>query len=119
MSTPFWDRVLEELHLTGVSRKELASATGIPYATLVNSISKKIDPNLENSIAIANFLDLSVEFLFNGTDIGLPRDIYQVAKSLETLTEEQRAPLIFMINQQIDYWKKVQITGNAPKQESK
>lgn len=96
-----------------MSRKELSEGTGISYATIVNSISRSVDPNLDNAFAIADFLGLPIEYLYKGSDFGMTKDVFQVAKSLETLTEEQRAPLIYMINQQIEYWKKVNINGNA------
>ncbi len=115
MVTKFWEIVLEEIKSRGISRKELASATGIPYNTIVGYSAKSIDPSLENALKISEYLDLSVEYLSTNSDSGLPKDIYLIAKKLTDLTIEQRAPLIFMVDQQIEYWKKVYIDGNSPK----
>lgn len=106
--TTFWQRVLNETESRGISRKELSSATGIPYNTIVGYSAKGIEPNLENAIKIAEYLDLSVEYLYKGTDSGLPQDIYLVAKRLTAVREDIRGSLIYMIDNQIDYWVKVQ-----------
>ncbi|MBR1403369.1 MAG: helix-turn-helix transcriptional regulator [Treponema sp.] len=63
----FWENVDSELKYQGKSRKELAQAFGFDPTTISKGISNNSVPLADMALKIADYLDVSLEYL-----LGLP-----------------------------------------------
>ncbi|MDR1399535.1 MAG: helix-turn-helix domain-containing protein [Treponema sp.] len=100
MALLFWERVNKTIKTRGQKQEWLAEQTGIKYQTLRSWVSKDILPRVDDAVKIAQALEVSVEYLLEGVNSSLPREIdvfytrYKkfsvLLEYLEELTLEQR-----------------------------
>ena len=64
----FWERVDKELEYLGKTRKSLASEVGFNLGNIGKGIQLGSIPSAETAVKIAQVLDVSVEYLVNGTE---------------------------------------------------
>lgn len=64
----FWKRVDEELEYKGFNRAYLAKKCGFSLTNIGQGIKLGSTPSAETAVKIAEVLDVSVEYLVNGTD---------------------------------------------------
>ena len=68
MKRDFWEDVQFLLKLNKISQIELAERTGINLYTLRNSFVRKPTPYVDLAYKIAQFFNVSIEFLYTGID---------------------------------------------------
>ncbi|MCL1995334.1 MAG: helix-turn-helix domain-containing protein [Defluviitaleaceae bacterium] len=68
----FPDRLKKLRTDNGLTQKALAEAVGMSEAGLQNYEIKTSRPNLKNLIALANYFDVSLDYLTGRTDIKNP-----------------------------------------------
>jgi transcriptional regulator with XRE-family HTH domain len=100
MALLFWERVNKTIKTRGQKQEWLAEQTGIRYSTLKGWIAKHVLPRVDDAVKIACALEVSVEYLVEGSNSGVPREIdifytrYKkfsvLLEYLEELTFEQR-----------------------------
>lgn len=76
-------RIFEELRKKGKSQKDLADATGISTSTISSWKKHGTNPLADSICSIAQFLDVSPEYLLSGED--------KNKSSLPELTENEQA----------------------------
>ena len=64
----FWNRIKSLIKQKGVTQDTAAKACGININTWRGWISKNIIPGLEDSAAIAKYLNVSLDFLVRGKE---------------------------------------------------
>ena len=62
----FWKRVKLILKERGYTQKQTAMACGVPLGTFYGWLAKSILPPVKNSVFLAKFLGVSVEYLVTG-----------------------------------------------------
>jgi transcriptional regulator with XRE-family HTH domain len=100
MALLFWERVNKTIKMRSQKQEWLAEQTGIKYQTLRSWVSKDILPRVDDAVKIARALEVSVEYLVEGANSAMPREIdtfytrYKkfsvLLEYLEELTLEQR-----------------------------
>lgn len=102
----FWETVDAELEYRGMNRKALADKVGFNLSNVGKGIKLGSIPSADTAVRIARILDVSVEYLVSGiipakcdfeSEIPLVHKYSKVIKSLESLPEEIRCPIIEMI----------------------
>lgn len=68
MKKDFWENIQFLLKLYQISQIELAEKTGINLYTLRNSFVRKPTPYVDIAYKIAQFFNVSIEFLYTGID---------------------------------------------------
>lgn len=88
----FWENVAKTLKKNGKTQLDMAEATGIPIQTIRGWISKGVEPRLSDALAIAKFLNSSLDYLATGADAGgnLPRDVADLAFEIQALPDVYR-----------------------------
>ena len=88
----FWDNVVKILKRNGKTQLDMAEATGIPIQTVRGWISKGMEPRLSDAVAIAKFLNESLDFLATGEKAGesIPRDVADLAFEIQALPDVYR-----------------------------
>lgn len=105
--TPFLENLKERLRSKNMTQKELAEKTGISVNTIRGWFSKDFTPDVLTAQKIAEVLDTTIDYLVTGKNVAIPMDLEITIKQLEQFTYEERQPILFMLQGQIDYWKKV------------
>ena len=75
MALLFWERVNKTIKTRGQKQEWLAEQTGIKYQTLRSWVSKDILPRVDDAVKIAHALEVSVEYLVEGANSTVPREI--------------------------------------------
>ncbi|MDR3303179.1 MAG: helix-turn-helix domain-containing protein, partial [Treponema sp.] len=75
MALLFWERVNKAIRAKGAKQEWLAEQTGIKYQTLRSWISKEVLPRVDDAVRIADALGVSTEYLVEGVNSRLPREI--------------------------------------------
>lgn len=105
----FWENVERELEYQGISRKELASETGMSYNNIGNGIKRNAMPGADTALKISKALGVSIDYLLcdetteaepNGEKrtFALLNKYKSVLHDLEKLPSQVREPIIEMIN---------------------
>lgn len=89
------------------SRKELADVIGKNHQVFVDWKNKNISPSAVDLYKMAKHLGVTYDYLLLGKKDQYPDDIALAMVKLQTLTKEQREPIIALIESQVKYWKKV------------
>ncbi|MCR5622952.1 MAG: helix-turn-helix domain-containing protein [Treponema sp.] len=122
----FWDNVLVELDYLGMTNKALAEKAGFDASNIGRGIKLGSAPSVETAVKIARVLNVSVEYLVNGTDESLKKSrsqaelqlFHKYARTiyaLDALPEKARRPIVEMIDK-MD--KEFASNGTEPKTES-
>ncbi len=107
-------KLREERHLY---QKDLAKLLGTTQQLISNYEKGKSEPDINMQIAIADFFNCSIDYLFGRTDVrNLPSDVdlkdaLKIRKTLEDL--EFIKPGQELSNEQLSYLKKI-LDINAP-----
>lgn len=83
----FWDRVKVLLKSNKKTQLELCNATGINLGTLKGQMTKNNSPSIDEIFLIANYLNVSIDFLITGKEKELPHhqvDVEQLKSALQT-----------------------------------
>ena len=64
----FWERVDDLLDRTGINKKTLAYDAGFDASNITKGIKNNNIPSAETAVKIAKVLDVSVEYLVDGTE---------------------------------------------------
>ncbi len=101
-----YDRIAKELQLQNKSRKDLSDGTGVPYTT-ISSLFQRRSKNmrLDTLKLIANYLDVSLEWLLEGGDKEqMNNDV--IEQEIMTLTQrlslKNKAKVLLYINDLLD-----------------
>lgn len=81
------EKVKKKLSIMGVSQKELAKEIDIHPVTLSRYLSGTLQPTVKNLIRIADYLDLSIDYLFNRKDNLFTERDKQILEKIESLKE--------------------------------
>ncbi len=65
----FDDRLTKLREEIGLNKKEVAKALNMPYTTYLNYENNEREPNSETLIQIANFFNVSIDFLLGVSDV--------------------------------------------------
>lgn len=64
----FYDRVTEQLHHQKKTRKQMCEETGLSYSTIASLFNRKSkNIGIETIRLIADYLEISADYLINGT----------------------------------------------------
>lgn len=102
----FWNRVNKLIKEGKKTQRSLSLECGFTERRIESLSTGNRSPDVIEVVKIARALNTSVEYLVTGEEKELPTDISDIALKLTELTPEQRAPLIFMVNSQIDFYKR-------------
>ena len=90
----FWNNVKSELSFQGKTQIELANYCNLSVGTLRNKINLKILPTFEVAIKIAEFLNVTLEYLITGNNFtGLNDDEMEVIRLYKTCKDENKAAI--------------------------
>ena len=64
----FWDRIKKLISAKGVTQKQFSVIIGKKERIIENQISLKCNPDIEELINMAKFLDCSIDYLIFGAD---------------------------------------------------
>lgn len=98
-------RIDELLAVRGETRKILADVINRNSQVFVDWKNKGIFPGINELYKISKHLGVNLDYLIFGKSEAMPDDIAFSISKLQTLTEEQRKPIIALISGQVDYWK--------------
>lgn len=87
------------------TRKILADVIGKNHQVFVDWKNRDISPTAIDLYKMAKHLGVTYDYLLLGKRDQFPDDIAFTIAKLQTLTEEQRKPIIALIESQVDYWK--------------
>jgi transcriptional regulator with XRE-family HTH domain len=82
-------RIRAIMALRGRTMQELSAARGIPYRTVQSYLQGKIRPTARFIVAVAGWLDVSIELLLTGRAAYFDGDV--LAKALADLERDQQA----------------------------
>ena len=102
----FWNNVNKIIKEKGETQKSMNAKCGFSDRRIENLSGGKRSPDVKELMAMSKVLGVSLDYLCTGKENNLPDDISEVAQRMTELTPEQRAPLIFMVNSQIDFYKR-------------
>lgn len=100
----FWDNVVNELDYIGMTNKALAEKVGFDPSNIGRGIRFKSSPSADTAVKIAKVLNVSVEYLVNGTDSQLSetknrfRKYSKTLEKLDSLPEKSRTSILRMID---------------------
>jgi len=105
MGSNFRENLRNELDFQGIVVKELSAKTKIPISTLDCYLrTQSTEPSAENAVKIAQALQVSVEYLVIGKDIGYGwrqkasnRDTQEIIHHLERLTPVQHKAVLRLL----------------------
>lgn len=103
----FWNGVKPLIKKNGLTQAKLAEICNIPFGTLQGWIAKSVLPDVLSAQKIASALNTTVEYLITGKNGAVPLDLQMTLAQLSEFTFEERQPILFMLQGQIEYWKKV------------
>lgn len=98
-------RIDQVLKARKESREELAKAIGKNRQVFTDWKAKDISPTALDLYIMAKHLGTTFDYLLLGDTDHFPTDIALVIAKLQTLSEEERKPIIALIDQQVDYWR--------------
>lgn len=101
------DRMDFLLKQRGQKREDAAEAIGKNKQVFTNWRSKNISPTANDLYFLSKFLMTTYDYLLLGESDSLPDDIATVVSLLSQLNEDQRKPIIELIVNQVELWKKV------------
>jgi len=95
----FWLRVKDKIRRENTTQEWVANAAGINVSTFRGWITKKVMPNVDQALAIAEALDTSVEYLVKGQALkaGHGDDISELVKLYRSLSPELQAVALAQI----------------------
>lgn len=99
-------RIDSLLKLRDETRKDLAALIGKNPQVFTDWKNQGASPSAIDIWKIATHLGTTVEYIMTGSDERMPEDIKKAVIKLSSLTEEQRRPIMSIIDGQVDYWKK-------------
>lgn len=86
------------------TRKILADVIGKNPQVFVDWKNRNISPTAIDLYKMAKHLGVTYDYLLLGKTDQLPDDIAYAIAKLQTLSEEERKPIIALIANQVDYW---------------
>lgn len=101
------ERIDNLLKIRQETREMLAAVIGKNKQVFTDWRSKNISPTAVDLYKMAKHLGTTYDYLLLGKLDVFPDDIAFAVAKLMTLSEEQRKPIISIINGQVDYWKNV------------
>lgn len=105
VSTIFWSSLDNLLESSGKNLKQFCEEMNVSYGSMRATRSKGLAPtSLDLIINIAKYFNVPIDYLLTGNKSQLPDDVLDVCFKLCKLTEEQRQPVIKLIEGQIDFW---------------
>lgn len=103
----FYERVKQLVKNKNFTLKFFIESLGINYDSYNGQKRYNNLPRADDALKIASALNTTVEYLVTGKNVAIPMDLEITIKQLEQFTYEERQPILFMLQGQIDYWKKV------------
>lgn len=100
----FWERVDDLLDRNDINKKTLAYEAGFDASNITKGIKNNNVPSVETAVKIAKVLDVSVEYLVNGTEspkspsqketeqnqLRLYRKYHNIIEKMENFSEEKQ-----------------------------
>ena len=78
----FWERVKKLCKFMSVSQKDFALGMGLKSHTIQNQINHNIHPRLDQLIKMAEYLNISLDYLITGKETSADRDSMDMANQL-------------------------------------
>lgn len=91
------DRIKEILDIRGIQAKELADAIGVSEQAMSNYINNKRNINTDLAVNIANYLNVTTDYLLNNKNDSYKNEIEEVATLFEKLDDEEKQALLLMM----------------------
>lgn len=108
LNMEFWNRVSKLAKEKKLRQVDICEKTNINYKTYQSWIVHSRLPDARDGLKLAKLLNTSLDYLINGEESELlPKDVYKVVNSLLQFNEEERKPIITMIDGQVEYWNKI------------
>lgn len=103
----FWHRVSELANKQGLLQSQIADRLGVSLNTYKGWIQHVRLPDIDLGLKLADILCTSADYLVNGngTQNKYSDDTVKVITMLESLTPEQRKPVVILVEGQVNYWK--------------
>ena len=108
----FWERVDDLLDRNDINKKTLAYEAGFDASNITKGIKNNNVPSVETAVKIAKVLDVSVEYLVNGTEspkspsqketeqnqLRLYRKYHNIIEKMENFSEEKQTIVNNLVN---------------------
>ncbi len=98
----FAERLQELREDRGISRKDLAAKLNITVSALGMYEQGRREPNMEMLIKLADYFDVSLDFLvgrsFNKEETSKIIEALHLKKEIDKLSQEYRSILVFMLS---------------------
>ena len=103
----FWHRVSELANKQGLLQSQIADKLGVSLNTYKGWIQHVRLPDIDLGLKLADILCTSVDYLVNGNgkETRLDPDTIKIINMLESLTPEQRKPIVILVEGQVNYWR--------------
>ena len=88
MNSTFWTNVKTQMRKKKVSQQETAEGCGINWNTFRGWIYKDIIPIATDAYIIAQFLDVSLEYLITGKNIKTEQEIIKIRTQLQHIDKQ-------------------------------
>lgn len=92
-----YERIDLRLGDIGKTRKDMAKSTGIPYSTLANMKHNKSAIKLNTLTKIANYLDVSIDWLSTGEQVEVvqvDKNAHEILRIYNSLSLKNKAKLM-------------------------
>ena len=83
-----WSRVKALIKAKGISQEAAAKSCGIPFNTLRGWMAKGYYPPLDDSMALARYLGVSLEYLVYGKEIDPSVQLEKIKAQLRTVEKQ-------------------------------
>ena len=87
----FGENLKQELVYNGMLKKELAALSGVHKRTIDTYVRKNSSmPPADNAVKIAKALGVTVEYLVNGEDNSVPKEVSRLTRSILNLNKRDQ-----------------------------
>lgn len=102
----FWTRVNKLIKDNKKTQKTLSVECGFSARRIESLSANNRSPDVKEAVKIAQALNTTVEYLVTGeVSANIPKDLKEALNKILSLTENQRGPVIAMLNSQVEFWK--------------
>lgn len=103
----FWLRVNDLAVGQGLLQSQIAERLNVSLYTYKGWIQHVRYPDIDIGVKLADILCTSVDYLVygKGSATKYDPDTINIINMLESLTPEQRKPIVILVEGQVNYWK--------------
>lgn len=108
----FWERVKKLCKFMSVTQKDFALGIGLKVYSIQNQINHKIHPNLDQLIKMADYFNVSLEYLITGNETPADRSSIDMATQLTENIKKRIDTKDFRLDRSLKSRRGIQIEPN-------